>query len=272
MKMLTSIGLVAVIALSLFAARAVAQIDSTYQVILSSRVSAPYTEYVHEFQFGQASDYTSPQIWHFQCTDTITSIVFDSVRIHNQNDPGTTFLWFEVDDRTQFLRGFKLRSSNHAAGITMSVDSLPFVRRSSMLIEVIQGVYSCHYHVSGYSYFTIPRPGQGFAEFTDRGDSIAPDTISLSITRIASNALVLAKPLDPQRLTLSPKNQFIEATFESADDERSMVLTDLLGIKMASFNILPGSSHELFPASQLPPGCYFARLGDQIAKFVVPPR
>jgi hypothetical protein len=23
---------------------------------------------------------------------------------------------------------------------------------------------------------------------------------------------------------------------------------------------------------QLPPGCYFARLGDQVAKFVVPPR
>ncbi|HEX5317209.1 MAG TPA: hypothetical protein VFX22_11215, partial [Candidatus Kapabacteria bacterium] len=53
---------------------------------------------------------------------------------------------------------------------------------------------------------------------------------------------------------------------------RRLEIFNTLSRKVADEVVLAGSLSLDHRISSLPPGCYFARLGDEVAKFIVPPR
>jgi hypothetical protein len=62
------------------------------------------------------------------------------------------------------------------------------------------------------------------------------------------------------------------ATFAPYENPRSLEIYDLLGRIAALISIPSNAEFIELLAESFPPGCYFARLGNQVAKFVVPPR
>jgi hypothetical protein len=58
----------------------------------------------------------------------------------------------------------------------------------------------------------------------------------------------------------------------NAKASRRLMIFNALGRIVLSTNVGAGSGTLAISYQSLPPGCYFARLGDEVAKFVVPPR
>jgi hypothetical protein len=54
--------------------------------------------------------------------------------------------------------------------------------------------------------------------------------------------------------------------------DKIIEIYDFLGRTLAVIQIPTGTESIVMPMALLHPGFYFARLGDQVAKFVVPPR
>jgi len=61
-------------------------------------------------------------------------------------------------------------------------------------------------------------------------------------------------------------------SFNSSTTAKYLNIFNLLGTIAFSTYVVTEETWTQVPIASLPPGCYFARLGDQVAKFVVPPR
>ncbi|MDP4198720.1 MAG: hypothetical protein Q8922_13870 [Bacteroidota bacterium] len=71
------------------------------------------------------------------------------------------------------------------------------------------------------------------------------------------------------RLTLSDASTI---AFEKSHAWRTLEILNLIGRNVGGFPIPPDCEQIQIRIADLPPGCYFARIGNQFAKFVVPPR
>jgi len=79
----------------------------------------------------------------------------------------------------------------------------------------------------------------------------------------------------PEKRSISIREQGSEllvSSFVISEDVRTLEIYDLLGRNAATVEVPIGAEFVELPTTFLIPGCYFARLGDQVAKFVVAPR
>ena len=95
---------------------------------------------------------------------------------------------------------------------------------------------------------------------------MAVDTLTVEI--IPFQLGVSKQCLEPN-ITLIVNDEEVVGKFQISTEDRYLQLVDFLG---RTQNILIPAGISRLPSLLLPPGCYFARLGDRVAKFVVPPR
>ena len=93
---------------------------------------------------------------------------------------------------------------------------------------------------------------------------------------IADSLFLQIKPsaLGVRNSNLSPRIEFLDNgiqlfKFAYSSEARGLEICNTIGEIVSRTSISPTSTFEEL---SLPPGLYFARLGDQVAKFVVPPR
>ncbi|HEX5316350.1 MAG TPA: hypothetical protein VFX22_06840, partial [Candidatus Kapabacteria bacterium] len=71
-----------------------------------------------------------------------------------------------------------------------------------------------------------------------------------------------------ESLTVATSNDGLHCSFDASDNPRTLEVYSILGIKAASISIPAGAIQGI--ASHLSPGFYFVRLGNQIAKAIIP--
>ncbi len=149
---------------------------------------------------------------------------------------------------------------------TIKIDSSAFSRAGSAIIvspSVIEGTYSWEAYWTS-DPFLYPKEGGG--EF---GNGAQEDTLSMELSPAVSSVFS-AKTLEPQEFSIAMDGEgFCIATFSPKPMERQLDLVSLLGSKMISIPIYSECSSMQLPEAILPPGLYFARLGNEIAKFIV---
>jgi hypothetical protein len=78
-----------------------------------------------------------------------------------------------------------------------------------------------------------------------------------------------AQKYAPMTIVQSAQGKVIRAFFRPLHTASSLEVFDLLARKQLVIPITPGISTIDFPGNSLSPGCYFARLGNAVAKFAV---
>jgi hypothetical protein len=71
-----------------------------------------------------------------------------------------------------------------------------------------------------------------------------------------------------ESLTVATSNDGLHCTFASSDNPRTLEVYSILGVRAASSTISAGAAQGI--ALHLSPGFYFVRLGNQIAKTIIP--
>lgn len=149
------------------------------------------------------------------------------------------------------------------ADLTLVFPFIPFHYKNGV-IEITPGKYLCSTSFGAFCKFGLDNVCSGSCSKTDT----IMDSVFFEIT---------------------PATDVVESTLESSESfraigmntqeafayspqpfDRSLVLCDILGRTIST--ILIPSGQTLNQSQNLPPGCYFARLGNHVAKFVVPPR
>ena len=279
MKITSSIGFVAVIALTLFTVRAEAQIDSNAKVmIVCSPIGETCTMTVfHDAYFGTLDSVDSApsrQGWGFALNDTFRYT--DGPRF------GVTL---SVDTVNKCFRNLLFSSSNsygaqgecaQAGGFGDGTSALD-ARLDSLAYEDSSGVLSAHgvqamsYKLSSrYSCLAGHQSWNGACEVSGK----QVDTISMRI--IPNGYLSVPQPLPVSGMSsLAIRVQVMESalcTFPVSEYPSTLKIYDLLGRIAAVVSIPISTDYLELPTASLSPGCYFARLDNQVAKFVVPPR
>jgi hypothetical protein len=107
-----------------------------------------------------------------------------------------------------------------------------------------------------------------------RDTKLVIDTISIEI--VPNGYLSVSQTATiPETRSIEILDQGIESSlgiFATSEYPRTLELYDLLGRNVALIQIPSSTEFIELPIASLPPGCYFAQLGDQVAKFVVPPK
>jgi hypothetical protein len=148
-------------------------------------------------------------------------------------------------------------------------ESIAFIRNGAQLSVV--GSFTANYNVG--CYVSGPWP-YSYGGYFGTWDTIGLEEDSLHIEISPFNASVSSSQssnLSGLLLMWNSSTNSISANFPLSDSPRILEISDLLGPSEASVEVSTGIE-SLQLSNNLPPGCYFARLGDQVAKFVVPPR
>jgi hypothetical protein len=287
MKALSFLRCGMVIVLLLFAGRAGAQIDSNAKVRLfcSPIVLECYGVPIVHYPEGMAHVYANPIAWvgfdtslRFQVSDSIyckkgfnycfeqASLIVDTISkcfrhlVFSSSNPSYGWgipcrAWFCPEESSVFFQ--------------MSIDSLPYIDSLGIISasgvfnfsESLSAQYNCNCHNQWWSG-SCDDSGKVMDSITIE---IIPDGY-LSVSQLGT--LSEARPL----AIVGQGTESVLCTFSSSENIRMLEIYDLLGRNSAIIPIPSGAEYFQFPIVSLPPGCYFARLGDQVAKFVVPPR
>ena len=263
----------AVIVLSFVAGRAGAQIDSnSTMTVHSGDISAG-------------------------CTMTITSVFNDKdTSIYNENTdfssgldfsgnfasettldsfPPNQYIAISIDsvDRTvtlSFHRSAIVQTSSESGenDLQVTFDSLPYVTTLTGGLAV-EGAFIASYQFGAFRVSTLPHSSGG-GTCNSGGQTI--DSVLLEIT--PKSGASINSSIEPNtKTTLASVAEGISEflRFLPSDIERQLRIYNMLGSTQLQARIASGVSQFECPSGKLPPGCYFARLGDQLAKFVVPP-
>ncbi len=157
--------------------------------------------------------------------------------------------------------------------IEVVFEPIPFVRTDN-LISIMPGRYPCKFDFQSEDQGGQGNEGNGARQTTysgycyDTGSTV--DSVYLEIY-----------PASAWVLTVPKTNTFLQGTsdgvneifsFNSSSIGRNLEVIDMLGRIAFSIFLPPSEAWYEVQLDQFPPGCYFARLGDQVAKFMVPPR
>ena len=288
-----------VIVLSLVAGRAGAQLDSNTRVSFSCSGIFGYCTMtiIHSFfndtevvTVDQSS--TNPDIFvsyngSFKYTGA-GSVHFDSTYGAGPggycSGPGSITIQFTVDTLNKYFRNLViigncfwyaepedwfLGGNLGSEQIIATLDSLSYKDSSGILFTY--GVFSLSSsHTAHVDCYTHDQEWVGSCE--DSG--IVMDSITIEIV---PNGYLNDSPsgTGPETRSLAIVDQGSESllcTFPSSEKVRTLEIYDFLG---RNSSIIPIPSNIEFielPIASLPLGCYFARISDQVAKFVVPPR
>ena len=152
--------------------------------------------------------------------------------------------------------------------ISVHFDSLQYVDSSGILLA--RGIFPCTYFFSTFIQGDWHNVGSYNSSCSDSGQTM--DTVSLEIAPTAYLDVTQGgSPPVVSHLYLSVDREgMLLSSFSPSSYPRSLEIIDLLGKTVVSLPIQSGIESLQFslPCS----GCYFARLGDQVTKFVIPPR
>jgi hypothetical protein len=152
---------------------------------------------------------------------------------------------------------------------TLDFDSLYYYHLSSDSIA-LHGDYLGNYHanVNGYD------PNN--SAWSGGGSDFGTDSIRLDLyLKLPQSSFVTDLPVFEQEnlaFSYSEGGNSLIASFPYYYCIRKLTIFDQLGHVRFVSDVQAGMTSEEVSLNTLPPGCYFARLGDQVAKFVVPPR
>ncbi|MDP4198569.1 MAG: T9SS type A sorting domain-containing protein [Bacteroidota bacterium] len=124
----------------------------------------------------------------------------------------------------------------------------------------LQGLYAWSFSFFGGTF----DPVRYYEEGNQNETGIETDTVTLRVSFPSNRVVQLSA--DPP-FTLANSQSGYVASFRTSKIVRSLQLFNLLGQPVASMQIATGAGSINIPI--LPPGCYFARLGTEVAKFCV---
>jgi len=141
-------------------------------------------------------------------------------------------------------------------------DTSIFMSDSSMSQHHIEASYQ-EVHVT-YVYASPDYFETRYSDFT--ASSVKLSGIFLPTTLSNEPAMVQAPP-QPQNLVIAPSCGSVSCSFNKSDQDRSLEVYSLIGIRINSLLIPAKESTVLLPP--LPAGSYFIKLGNSLAKIAV---
>jgi hypothetical protein len=276
-----------VIVLSLVAGRAVAQSDSMHvnlHFVGHSYSTIVATQYYDEdpanrgWFSGPNAEVLVPSTVDFDFEAMYSDTVRDTVAPPNSGlaSPGT-WIYFTIDSENSTFSQISLSfyqddSTDNPFSIgyyESNFDSIAFIRHGAQLSVV--GSFQANYNVGGI--VSGPWP-DSYAGYFGQLDTIGQEEDSLYIEISPFNASVSSSQssnVSELLLIWNSSANSIAANFPLSDSPRILEISDLLGRSEENVSV-PEGIESMQLSNNIPPGCYFARLGDQVAKFVVPPR
>ncbi len=153
------------------------------------------------------------------------------------------------------------------SGMIVNVDSIPFSRTTG------GEIFATGRFPARWTFYSF-RSGQSHQWQWDGGcqdSGITVDSVSISTFHPVSSVLDHASSSPRQdELMIETLNSSAEISFTSRFLERQFELFDELGRVRSKITVTPLLDN--LRINSLPPGLYFARLSNQVTKFVVPPR
>jgi hypothetical protein len=256
----------AVILLLLVSGRVGAQGDSLLLQV-RSYVTVPDTEYIHT----SVGDYTFQGTKNLSYNYTLNIPREDTGNVVLTSDLFLPYLYlqFNVDTEEHMIRNLRFYEDGtdeynaYSLFQVLVIDSVPFVRPSSNTIEVSLQPITCTYQYS-YGY---EDQRTGFTDYT-QSSGTAIDTLSFTLSPVSPSAVTLSSSNNINFLWRYPS--ILE--FTPSNFERELYVFSSLGSLILKQDLLAGCGHVQLAEYSFPPGCYFAHLGDQMTKFIVPPR
>jgi hypothetical protein len=147
--------------------------------------------------------------------------------------------------------------------LNLCFEPIPFFFNGDSLIS-IPGQYKCNLLAEGSCGYGDPT--NECIGSCNNVDSIT-DNVSFEIFSLRSAVTVPSEPAIFFRVISMPGQELF--SFNVVGFERTLQISDILGKKIFTRPVPAGQTLD---QEALPPGFYFARLGDQVAKFIVPPR
>ena len=204
----------------------------------------------------------------------LRAIPTDSANIFIVGD-SLSFLLDTTSDKIRDLVYYSTTSTpNNPAEVTVNyslrIDSIKFVwSGDSVVCEKNYPMFSIIYDTT-YAQFNANHSN---CSGTQISDSVMPvDTFDLVLTGIRSGVVQRVAVSQGLTLTNDLQNNSIRAIFAPCRISASLKIFDEIGRAALSIPIVVGDASTEFSTNLLHPGCYFARLGDAVAKFIVPPR
>ncbi len=283
MKTLSFAGCVTVIILLFIAGRVSGQNDS---MMLRFRVHA---EPIHWVVTTTVSNDWDTNVTHKIYTGTIPIDFVVNQMVPHTDTVGTApnpysapGFGFIIDSTANLLRKFVIAayvptgiplngapSGQSVSHYLLTFDSIPFNRSLSSI-----SVQPNRHATALNAYVMVSIKHAGGSEMGGWDTSgIIYDSVFLEMDKIIPASVI--KPTDPRgslTVTVTDGGRTLETMFSASPYTRSFEIFDFLGKSDLKYLIPCTSSTLDLPVYHLPPGCYFARLGDQVAKFVVPPR
>lgn len=217
--------------------------------IVARNMTPPYTEIDTVYQTGNA------------ClnSDTAFGATGLNVDTNRKQISGLTLTALSYHPNTSFPC---IDGSAYVSDILhIYFDSIPYRDSSGSLIA--QGVFTCSVEDSVIA-FGSSLHWDCDGSCTETGTAL--DTLALKIIPISSAVSnSTAKP----HFKLSLNGEQVTCGFQISNETRRLELSDLLGRTQAIL-IPPGISS--LHITSLPHGCYFARLGNEVGKFIIPSR
>lgn len=270
-----------VIMLSLFAGRARAQLDSNALVILY----CPTTFFDYE---GLSITYCG-QGPTGETTSPVTGFFFDTSFRFSSDDSvrcisGNQEAHFFVDTVAKCIRNLTFFSSNpnywydcltngcylryHSITYQMSIDSIPYSDSTGTIFVLGKFNFSDIF----FAQYECDCGGTDYCASVNNPGGKREDTVGIKIIPKAYSSVSFDNAPPRNVSVLDLESSFVVCTLINTRDRNDIEIFDFLGRRIAITTIQFNYYGAYAVVPTLPPGLYLARLGDQVAKFVTPPR
>jgi hypothetical protein len=272
MKIASSLWCGAVIVLSLAAARAGAQIDSNATIFLYCGPLGGGCSYT-----VTETDQSGNTLSSWEDGGSLSITIDDTFRSSQNTTGGPPS--FTIDSMNRFIRNLEYakfqdhyyqgspQQSDGGELVQVHFDSIPYLREANGIIH-LDGKYTAYVSFGSFREFGLHQ--WSYSGGCNENDTVM-DSVRLQIIP-ASIASVLVVANKGTQLSIRIIGLNLLASFEPSAVVQRLEVTNLLGTIVFDLQIESDELNFEIPGTSLPPGCYFARLGDQVAKFVVPPR
>ncbi len=223
-------------------------------------------------------DTSWPSAYEVSVDDTISLMLSDTIDVLAKNSlvRRSADVRFVIDSASSLIRNLHIsdtvRDDNggpHDTMFSIVVDSASFVRFQDSTILVRSEAFYSSYSLSSYAYTQYS--GGGVITTGASGSGVAIDTIYLWIFPPGTDAVPAVSAPQQSYLRISYLPSVVaKVSFGPVEQSRWLAIVDYLG--RTTERVFVRANQTEVEIGSLPPGLYFARLGDQVAKFVVPPR
>ena len=149
----------------------------------------------------------------------------------------------------------------------MTSDSVPYADSAGMISTT--GVFDMPYSISA-QYECLEGHQTWTGSCLDSGT--LADTLDIRIVPNAFSRVSFREQAVTRVTLLDPTSDLVLCSVPFSKDASVVEIFNLLGKKISLISIRSREYGLEALTPDLPPGCYFARLGDQVAKFIIPPR